>query len=158
LRQSFVERIKDGRESFHASHNIEHTFASGSAEANRGISDRRRVNGIIVWTRYLKGACALTSEQAGKENFMSQATATRMSQETTANEQQTDLAESMLRGIDSSTKQSTGISLFHILTLGSIGASIALFLSGKKEAGIFVGLWPPTFQALKAVTERNNKE
>ena len=79
-----------------------------------------------------------------------------MSQETTANEGQTDLAESMLRGIDSSTKQSTGISLFHILTLGSIGASIALFLSGKKEAGIFVGLWPPTFQALKAVTERNN--
>lgn len=68
----------------------------------------------------------------------------------------TDVAESMLRNIDQSTKQSTGISLFHILTLGSIGASIALFLSGKKEAGIFVGLWPPTFQALKAVTEKRN--
>jgi patatin-like phospholipase/acyl hydrolase len=70
---------------------------------------------------------------------------------------QGDVAESMLRTIDESTKQSTGISLFHILTLGSIGASIALFLSGKKEAGIFVGLWPPTFQALKAVTEKKQQ-
>jgi hypothetical protein len=87
---------------------------------------------------------------------MSQATAARMEQETqTAKGQTTDVAESMLRNIDQTTKQSTGISLFHILTLGSIGASIALFLSGKKEAGIFVGLWPPTFQALKAVTEKN---
>lgn len=88
---------------------------------------------------------------------MAQATATRMEQDPTANEQSTDMAESMLRGLDQSTQQSTGISLFHILTLGSIGASIALFLSGKKEAGIFVGLWPPTFQALKAVTEKNRK-
>lgn len=46
------------------------------------------------------------------------------------------------------------MSLFHILTLGSIGASLALFLSGKKEAGIFVGLWPPTFQALKSVVDK----
>ena len=89
---------------------------------------------------------------------MAQATATRMEQETTTGSPSTDVAESMLRGIDQSTKQSTGISLFHILTLGSIGASIALFLSGKKEAGIFVGLWPPTFQALKAVTERNRNQ
>lgn len=89
---------------------------------------------------------------------MSQATATRMSQETTTSNGQTDIAESMLRGIDESTKQSTGVSLFHILTLGAIGASIALFLSGKKEAGIFVGLWPPTFQALKAVTERKQSK
>jgi hypothetical protein len=89
---------------------------------------------------------------------MAQATATRMEQETTNANGQTDVAESMLRGIDQSTKQSTGISLFHILTLGAIGASVALFLSGKKEAGIFVGLWPPTFQALKAVTERNRNQ
>jgi hypothetical protein len=66
-----------------------------------------------------------------------------------------DAAESMIRTIDQSTKQATGISLFHILTLGSIGASIALFASGKKLAGIFVGLWPPTFQALKSVADTN---
>jgi hypothetical protein len=65
-----------------------------------------------------------------------------------------DAAESMLKTVDKSTQQSTGVSLFHILTLGSIGASIALFLSGKKSAGIFVGLWPPTFQALKAVVDK----
>lgn len=71
---------------------------------------------------------------------------------------QKDVAESVLRTIDQSTKRATGLSLFHILTLGSIGASIALFLSGKKQAGIFVGLWPPTFQALKSVADTNKEE
>lgn len=68
-----------------------------------------------------------------------------------------DTAESLLKTVDKSTQEKTGISLFHILTVGSIGASIALFLSGKKEAGIFIGLWPPTFQALKAVVDKGNK-
>ena len=68
-----------------------------------------------------------------------------------------DAAESMLRTVDESTQGATGISLFHILTLGSIGASIALFFSGNKQAGIFVGLWPPTFQALKSVVDKNKK-
>ncbi|HEX8707815.1 MAG TPA: hypothetical protein VF723_06095 [Pyrinomonadaceae bacterium] len=68
---------------------------------------------------------------------------------------QRDAAESMLRTIDESTKSATGVSLFHILTLGSIGASLALFFTGNKQAGIFVGLWPPTFQALKAVADTN---
>jgi hypothetical protein len=68
---------------------------------------------------------------------------------------QRDAAESLLRTIDASTKSATGISLFHILTLGSIGASLALFFTGNKQAGIFVGLWPPTFQALKAVADTN---
>lgn len=71
---------------------------------------------------------------------------------------QKDVAESLLRTIDKSTKGATGISLFHILTLGSIGASIALFFSGNKQAGIFVGLWPPTFQALKAVADTNKED
>ncbi len=88
---------------------------------------------------------------------MTTATATRSGQSRTTTGEQTDIAESMLRSVDETTKQSTGISLFHILTLGSIGASIALFLSGKKQAGIFVGLWPPTFQALKAVADTNKK-
>ena len=65
-----------------------------------------------------------------------------------------DAAESMLKVVDNSTQNATGISLFHILTLGAIGASIALFASGKQRAGIFVGLWPPTFQALKAVVDK----
>ncbi len=68
-----------------------------------------------------------------------------------------DAAESMLKTLDKSTQGKTGISLFHILTFGSIGASIALFLSGKKEAGIFIGLWPPTFQALKSVVDKADK-
>ncbi|MGI9066713.1 MAG: hypothetical protein ACR2HX_09950 [Pyrinomonadaceae bacterium] len=65
-----------------------------------------------------------------------------------------DAAEAMLKTVDKSTQKATGIGLFHILTLGSIGASIALYLSGKQKAGIFIGLWPPTFQALKAVVDK----
>ena len=68
-----------------------------------------------------------------------------------------DKAESLIRTLDESTKESTGISLFHILTLGSIGASLALFFSGNRQAGIFVGLWPPTFQALKSVADTNKE-
>ncbi len=30
-------------------------------------------------------------------------------------------------------------------TLGSIALSLVLYLSGRKDAGIFVGLWAPTF-------------
>lgn len=69
----------------------------------------------------------------------------------------TDRVEDVLQTIDGTTVESTGVSLFHILTVGSIGASIALFLSGKRMAGIFVGLWPPTFQALKSVVDKNSK-
>lgn len=68
-----------------------------------------------------------------------------------------DAAESVLKTVDNSTQKATGISLFHILTLGAIGASVALFFSGKQRAGIFVGLWPPTFQALKAVVDKGNE-
>jgi hypothetical protein len=71
---------------------------------------------------------------------------------------QTDRAEEVLKTIDNSTVDSTGISLFHILTIGSIGASLALFFTGNKQAGIFVGLWPPTFQALKSVVDKSNKQ
>lgn len=67
----------------------------------------------------------------------------------------TDKAESVLQTIDETTVGSTGISMFHILTIGSIGASLALFFSGSKQAGIFVGLWAPTFQALKSVVDKN---
>ena len=68
-----------------------------------------------------------------------------------------DVVESTLRTVDQSTKQAAGVSLFHILTLASIGGSLALFFAGKKSAAIFVGLWPPTFQALKAVADTNRE-
>jgi hypothetical protein len=64
-----------------------------------------------------------------------------------------DTAESMARRLDEPVKRTTGLSLFHWLTIGSIGASVALFLAGKKNLAIFIGLWPPTFQALKAASE-----
>ena len=89
---------------------------------------------------------AVTGTQSSAGNSSAQMTANR------------DAAESLLKTVDESTKGTTGISLFHILTLGSIGASLALFFSGKKEAGIFVGLWPPTFQALKAVVDKGGKD
>jgi hypothetical protein len=68
-----------------------------------------------------------------------------------------DVVESTLRTVDESTKTATGVSLFHILTFASIGGSLALFFSGKKSAAIFVGLWPPTFQALKSVADTNKE-
>jgi len=64
-----------------------------------------------------------------------------------------DAVERTARSIDETVKQGTGLSLFHMLTLGSIGASIALFIAGKKDLAIFIGLWPPTFQALKAASQ-----
>jgi hypothetical protein len=90
--------------------------------------------------RTLSGALTQTGE-----NEEIQATAKR------------DAAETMLKTVDKTTEKATGVSLFHILTLGAIGASIALFLSGKQKAGIFVGLWPPTFQALKAVVDKGKE-
>jgi hypothetical protein len=64
-----------------------------------------------------------------------------------------DAVERTARSIDETVKKGTGLSLFHMLTLGSIGASVALFIAGKKDLAIFIGLWPPTFQALKAASQ-----
>lgn len=61
-----------------------------------------------------------------------------------------DYAESAVRSADRAVQHRTGSSILHWATLASIGASIGLFLAGKKYAAIFVGLWPPTFQALKS--------
>lgn len=69
-----------------------------------------------------------------------------------------DAAESIIKSVDESTKGATGMSLVHLLTLGSIGASIALYVAGKRQAAIFVGLWPPTFQALKSVIDTNAQQ
>ncbi len=69
-----------------------------------------------------------------------------------------DVAENFLRTLDESTKEATGTSLLHILTLGSIVASIGLYASGKRMSGIFIGLWAPTFQALKAAADNKSKQ
>jgi hypothetical protein len=65
-----------------------------------------------------------------------------------------DRAESTLRTVDEGVKDKTGISLFHLLTAASIVGSLLLFFSGRRTEAIFVGLWPPTFQALKAAAEK----
>lgn len=65
-----------------------------------------------------------------------------------------DRAESTLRTLDEGTMNKTGISLFHLLTAASIIGSLVLFFSGRRTAAIFVGLWPPTFQALKSAYEK----
>ncbi len=64
-----------------------------------------------------------------------------------------DKPESMARVVDRQVTQKTGMSVFHILALLSIFASIALFFSGRKMEAIFIGLWPPTFEALKSSSE-----
>lgn len=65
-----------------------------------------------------------------------------------------DVAESIIHRVDRSTMKATKISIFHLLTFAAIGASVALFMSGRRNEAIFVGLWPPTFQALKSASER----
>lgn len=94
---------------------------------------------------------ATAASQMSRENTTTKG---NQSMTTTGNN---DVVESTLRSVDESTKQSTGVSLFHILTLASIGGSLALFFAGKKSAAIFVGLWPPTFQALKSVADTNKQ-
>ncbi len=89
---------------------------------------------------------------------MVQAATAQQNQDFSANtEPKRDIAESVLHKVDKSTIQATGISFFHILTIGSIGASIALFLSGKKLEGIFIGLWAPTFEALKTASDKKRE-
>jgi hypothetical protein len=101
---------------------------------------------------------ATTASQMSRENTSSENTTTTGNQSMmTTTGGGKDVVESTLRTVDESTKQSTGVSLFHILTLASIGGSLALFFAGKKSAAIFVGLWPPTFQALKSVADTNKQ-
>jgi hypothetical protein len=79
---------------------------------------------------------------------------TRVANEVRSNFGERDEAERMFHNVDRKATEATGISIFHVLTALSIIGSIALFLTGRKMEGIFVGLWPPTFQALKSVTEK----
>ena len=67
---------------------------------------------------------------------------------------QQDVYGSILYRFDQSTTNTLGVSALRFLTFASIGASIALYLAGRKQDGIFVGLWTPTFEALKASAEK----
>lgn len=69
-----------------------------------------------------------------------------------------DVPESVARKIDEQTKSKTGMNLFNWLTFASIAASIGFFLTGKKALAIFIGLWPPTFQALKSANQKPKNE
>lgn len=62
---------------------------------------------------------------------------------------QADVLETTKQRIENYSREKTGMSALHVLTVASIGASIALFLAGRKDLAIFIGLWPPTFQALR---------
>ncbi len=68
---------------------------------------------------------------------------------------ETDRIESLLHTIDESVTATTGASLFHILTFAGITASIILFARGRKLESLFVGLWPPTLQAMKAAIDKS---
>lgn len=64
-----------------------------------------------------------------------------------------DKLEAAIRSFDDPIKRNAGASAFHYLALGSIGASIYFFCTGRKDLALFIGLWPPTFLALKAAAE-----
>lgn len=61
-----------------------------------------------------------------------------------------DRMERGIHHLDEAVEHGSGISLLNMLTAASMVASLAFFFAGKKSLGIFLGLWPPTFQALKS--------
>jgi hypothetical protein len=65
-----------------------------------------------------------------------------------------DVLESTKQQIEETSKRVTGAGALHWATLAAIGASITLFLAGKRDWAIFIGLWPPTFQALRHREDR----
>ncbi|HYE72535.1 MAG TPA: hypothetical protein VEF04_04355 [Blastocatellia bacterium] len=85
------------------------------------------------------------------------AATTQQTGTTFAQEHHPDFIDRTVRSIDAPIKRTTNVSMWNALALGSIGASLTLFFMGKKELGIFIGLWPPTFFALKAAAEREQR-
>jgi hypothetical protein len=65
-----------------------------------------------------------------------------------------DRAEAALRMLDKGMSGKSRVSVFHVLTAASIVGAILLFLKGRKQEAIFVGLWPPTFEALRSAAKR----
>jgi len=65
-----------------------------------------------------------------------------------------DLGETAVRKIDQQSMRKVGVGALHILSLASIVGSLLLFMRGRKIEGIFMGLWPPTFEALSSAANR----
>jgi hypothetical protein len=65
-----------------------------------------------------------------------------------------DLGEAVVRKVDQQSMRKMGVGALHILSVASIVGSLLLFLRGRKIEGIFMGLWPPTFEALSAAANR----
>jgi len=65
-----------------------------------------------------------------------------------------DLGETAVRTIDQQSMRKVGVGALHILSLASIVGSLLLFMRGRKIEGIFMGLWPPTFEALSSAANR----
>lgn len=82
---------------------------------------------------------------------------TRYPQHGALEHEERDVTESLIGGVDRAAVRTTGVSLLRMLTFASIGASIALYLSGRRQDGIFVGLWAPTFEALKASLDKERE-
>lgn len=60
-----------------------------------------------------------------------------------------DVVEGRVRMAERRTRETTGMGLFHWLTIGTAAASLTLYLLGRKNLAIFVGLWPATIQSLR---------
>lgn len=65
-----------------------------------------------------------------------------------------DLGEAAVRKIDQQSLRRVGVGALHLLSLASIAGSLLLFMKGRKMEGIFMGLWPPTFEALSSAANR----
>jgi hypothetical protein len=65
-----------------------------------------------------------------------------------------DAIEGTVRMIDESSTDMVGFSMFNMLTMAAILSSAGLFASGHKNEAIWVGLLPPTFQALKLMADK----
>lgn len=65
-------------------------------------------------------------------------------------------ADEAIESLDDSTS-GTGMGLLRLMTFGSIAASLYLYwVADRKMDGVFVGLWAPTFEALRASTEKHS--
>jgi hypothetical protein len=86
------------------------------------------------------------------------ATAYQQASATHSQENRPDFIDNTVHTMDAPVKRATNVSLWNGLAMASIGASLTLFLAGKKDWAVFVGLWPPTFLALKAAAEKNHPQ
>jgi hypothetical protein len=91
-----------------------------------------------------------------KEEY-AMATASQQASTSGTQAHRADWIDSTVQSMDEPVKRTTNVSLWNALAMGSIGASLTLFLAGKKDWAVFVGLWPPTFLALKAAAERQER-